>query len=211
MYKSQRVGRSTRRDLASQSHSLGGALKKSGASVLFRGRINTSWEYARRGTQRAVIHHTRKVHAAVVPACTRAIRSVHTGGQERGAHPVKVCEIQVLSTPRQLAAITQSRVGAGVRVGRISRLASPRAPRRASAGTPLRAFSPGATRVADTTASYFSGRRDVRCRPADVESRISPETSEISSVWLAPSCSSASVENRSWNARREWRGARRIV
>lgn len=175
MYKSQKVGRSALVESASRlyllsRHSLGGALKKSGASVLFRRRINTSYEYARRGTQRAVIHHTRKVHAAVVPARTRATRSVHV----RGAHPVKVCEIQVLSTPRQLAAITQSRVGAGVRVRRISRLASPRAPRRASrsAGTPLRAFSPGATRVADTTASYFSGRRDVRCRPADVESDL---------------------------------------
>lgn len=72
---------------------------------------------ARRGTQPAVIHHTRRC----APPCNRTIRPYHM--RERGEHPVKECEIQVLSTPRQLAAITQSLVG-GLRVGKISRLAS---------------------------------------------------------------------------------------
>lgn len=94
MYKSEKVDRSTRRDFVSLSYLAHtytapvAALKKSGAPVLFRRRINTSYEYARRGTQRAVIHHTRKVHAAVVPARTRAIRSVHM--RERGERAARI-------------------------------------------------------------------------------------------------------------------------
>lgn len=133
---------------------------------MFHGHINTSYGCAWRGTQPAVIHHTRRC----APPFRRALAYHHTLSyhmRERGAHPVKVCEIQVLSTPRQLAAITQSLVG-GLRVRKISRLTS---------SCTARTFSP------DDLTLYFSGRdKPICCKVASFETEISHGT--VTRVYL---------------------------
>lgn len=86
---------------------------------MFHGHINTSYTDALGAARNPLSSITLEGARRRVVPFRRELAPYHM----RETHPVKVCEIQVLSAPRQLAAITQSLV-AGLRVRKISRLTS---------------------------------------------------------------------------------------